>query len=308
MDGKYAAICGYTQEELENSFPDHIDLVSEKYRWTRTKMLDVIRRWYDGYSWDNVTQVYNPFSTLLFLDKKQFGDYWFKTGTPTFLIDILMRRERTGILLEQININDNLLDGYEPQTLNEIPLLFQTGYLTVKGVEYSEFGTSYTLGIPNMEVNEALLKRLLLAYGNYPLTQVDALRKTTEQRLRDGDEQGFANCIETMLATVPNELKMNCEAHYHALVSIWLRFLGFEIHSELSNNLGRADAVWKQPGLTVVAELKYHNNKNMEILLNEAMAQIHERRYFNQALGRILLLGIAFSGTNVKCRMEEMKR
>jgi hypothetical protein len=101
---------------------------------------------------------------------------------------------------------------------------------------------------------------------------------------------------------------MNCEAHYHALIMIWLRFMGFEVHAEVSTNLGRADAVWKQPALTVIAELKYHKTKNTKALLVEAMNQIHERRYFNQTLGRILLLGIAFSGTEIACKMEVIER
>jgi hypothetical protein len=101
---------------------------------------------------------------------------------------------------------------------------------------------------------------------------------------------------------------MNCEAHYHALLLIWLRFMGCEVHSEVSNNSGRADAVWKQPGLTVIAELKYDKNKTCETLLNEAMSQIYKRRYFNMALGQILLLGVACAGTKIACKMEVMKR
>ncbi|MDR1097799.1 MAG: ATP-binding protein [Tannerella sp.] len=308
IDDKYASICGYTQEELENSFSEYIDDLAGHFGWTREKLIATIRYWYNGYSWDGKTSVYNPFSTLIFFDKKRFGDYWFKTGTPTFLIDILKQRERASIVLEQISIDDSLLDGYDPETLDEIPLFFQTGYLTVKGAEFTENGTRYTLDIPNKEVRDALLQRLLLAYGNYPPEQVGKLRKTVEQRLRSCDEQGFANCLEAVVATVPNELKMNCEAHYHALVLIWLRFLGFDVHSEVSNNLGRADAVWEQPDMTVVAELKYHKGKDTKSLLDAAMRQIHERRYFNRALGRVLLLGIAFSGTTIECRMEVLNR
>jgi hypothetical protein len=140
------------------------------------------------------------------------------------------------------------------------------------------------------------------------MQDMDKLRNTIVNRLRDCDEQGFADCLETLVATVPNELKMNCEAHYHALLLVWLRFLGFEVHAEVSTNFGRSDAVWKQQGLTVIAELKYHKTKDKETLLDEAMTQIHECRYYNQTLGRILLLGIAFSGTEIGCRMEVMER
>jgi hypothetical protein len=111
-----------------------------------------------------------------------------------------------------------------------------------------------------------------------------------------------------MIATVPYELHIRKEAYYHSLMLIWMRLLGFKIHGETSNNFGRSDAVWEQPDITVVAELKYHIKTKTDTLLKEAIAQIHERRYYNQYLGKVILLGIAFSGKNVGCRMEELKR
>jgi hypothetical protein len=113
-----------------------------------------------------------------------------------------------------------------------------------------------------------------------PLQDVDRLRDTVAACICNCEGQDFADCLKMLPATVPNELKMNCEAHYHALTLIWLRFPGFEVHAEVSTNLGRADAVWKQPGLTIVAELEYHRTKDKETLLHEAMEQIHKRRYY----------------------------
>jgi energy-coupling factor transporter ATP-binding protein EcfA2 len=309
LNKKFAAICGYTQEELEHNFMEYIDAAADSFGWPREKMIERIRFFYDGYSWDGKLFVYNPFSSLRFFDEQRLKTYWFKTGTPTFLVEMLQRRNKTNLVLDNISIDDSSLDGYIPEKPEEIPLLFQTGYLTVKGIGNSNDGeTYYTLGVPNYEVNEALLRQLLLVYGQYPAQDVNSLRNEIETRLRNCDEQGFADCLETLVASVPNELKMNCEAHYHALVLIWLRFLGFEVHPEVSNNLGRADAVWKQPDLTVIAELKYHKKKDRASLLAEAMKQIRERRYFNQTLGRILLLGIAFAGTEIACKMEVIER
>lgn len=309
LDRRFAGICGYTQEELETNFPEYIDAAADSFGWSREKMIDRIRFFYDGYSWDSKTYVYNPFSTLRFFSMQMLDIHWFKTGTPTFLIDILQRRNRTSLVLDDSDVAINLLEGYTPENLEEIPLLFQTGYLTVKGIRVEDDGdTYYKLGIPNHEVNKALLTQLLLVYGQYPMQDVDRLRNTVAACLHNCDEQGFVDCLETLVATVPNELKMNCEAHYHALLLVWLRFLGFEVHAEVSTQFGRADAVWKQPDLTVIAELKYHKTKDTETLLNAAMEQIHKRRYYNRTLGRILLLSIAFSGTEIGCRMEVMER
>ncbi|MDR3197350.1 MAG: ATP-binding protein [Planctomycetaceae bacterium] len=305
---RYASICGYTQEELESNFSEHIDETAEHLKMTEKDLLEHIRYWYNGYTWDGQTAIYNPFSTLLFFDAKRFNDYWFATGTPTFLIDIIQRRNRTDVMLEPFVVGDNIFKGYNPPELSEVPLLFQTGYLTIKELELINGIPRYTLGVPNSEVNQAFLTCLLEAYGKYPCYQIDNLRHTMEQQIINYDEVGFTNSLEVMIASVPYELHRTDEAYYHTIMLIWMRLLGFEIHGETPNNRGRSDAVWEQSGVTVIAEIKYHNKKKINTLLKEAMKQIHERRYYNKYLGKIILLGIAFSGKNVGCKMEELIR
>jgi hypothetical protein len=308
LQEQYATVCGYTQEELESNFSEYIDSAAEYLSMTREEALDNIRYWYNGYTWDGKTAIYNPFSTLNFFYVREFADYWFSTGTPTFLIDIIQRRNRADTILEPIVVGRSLFDGYDPQNIGEVPLLFQTGYLTVKQKELNGGIPSYTLGVPNSEVNSALLTCLLKAYGKYPDDMyIDHLRKMMQQQINACDEAGFARNLRTMIANVPAELHIPCEHYYHSLMLIWMRTIGFIIHGEVSNDRGRADAVWEQPGLTVVAEIKYHAEKKADTLLNEAMNQIHERRYYNKYTGRIILLGIAFSGKDAACRMEELK-
>jgi hypothetical protein len=308
MDEQYASICGYTQEELENCFTEYIDAVALHLGKSREDLLALVKKWYNGYSWDGKTAVYNPFSTLSFFRKRCFGDYWFRTGTPTFLIDIIQRRRRTDTILEPIVVSAEVFDGYNPPDMGEVPLLFQTGYLTVKQAEVLNERPRYTLGVPNLEVNEAFLTHLLKAYGKYPVEQVDNLRFIMEEQINNCDEAGFAESLETMIATVPYELHRTDEAYYHTMMLLWMRLLGFRIQGERPNNRGRADAVWEQPGLTVVAEIKYHTEKKLDVLLDEAIQQIHDRRYYNAYTGRVILLGIAFSGKETGCKMEELKR
>jgi hypothetical protein len=303
---RYASICGYTQEELESNFSGYINNAAESLEMTEEHLLERIRYWYDGYTWDGKTSVYNPFSTLMFFSAQEFTDYWFRTGTPTFLIDIIQRRRRTDAILEPIVVSANVFDGYNPPDIGEVPLLFQTGYLTIKQMELVNGRPRYTLGVPNLEVNEAFLTHLLKAYGKYPVEQVDNLRFIMEEQINNCDEAGFAGSLETMIATVPYELHRTDEAYYHTMMLLWMRLLGFRIQGERPNNRGRADAVWEQSGLTVVAEIKYHTDKKIDVLLNEAMQQIHDRRYYNAYTGRIILLGIAFSGKETGCRMEEL--
>ncbi|MDR0700689.1 MAG: ATP-binding protein [Tannerella sp.] len=303
---QYAAVCGYTQEELESNFSEHIDVVTTHLNMTREYLLDRIRYWYNGYTWDGKTAIYNPFSTLKFFKVREFAGYWFGTGTPAFLIDMIQRRNRADAVLEPIVTGEKVFDGYDPADIGDVPLLFQTGYLTIKRKELINGRPRYTLGVPNSEVNEALLTCLLHAYGKYPGEQIDKLRMTMERQLTVGDEAGFARSLEMMIATVPYELHIPREAYYHSLMLIWMRLLGFNIQGEVLNNRGRADAVWEQPGgVTVVAEIKYHAEKTTKALLDEAMTQIRDRRYYNKYTGKVILLGVAFSGKNIGCRMEE---
>jgi hypothetical protein len=305
---EYADICGYTQKELESNFPEYIDRAAGYLKMTREDLLDKIRYWYNGYTWDGETAIYNPLSTMKFFQARRFANYWFSTGTPTFLMNIIQRRNSMEGVLEPIVVDESIFDEYDPANISEIPLLFQTGYLTIKHMELIDGCAQYTLNVPNSEVNNALLKCLLKAYGKYSDDRyIDELRKIMQQQITACDESGFARSLETMVATVPYELHIACESYYHSLMLMWMRLIGFKIRAEEHNNLGRSDAVWEQPGLTVVAEIKYHAETKINTLLDEAMKQIHDRRYYNKYLGKILLLGVAFSGRQPGCRMETLK-
>ncbi|MDR1223370.1 MAG: ATP-binding protein [Tannerella sp.] len=307
LDREYAAICGYTQEELESNFTEYIDRAAEYLEMTGESLLEQIRYWYNGYTWDGKTAIYNPFSTMNFLKKQEFDNYWFSTGTPAFLMNIIQSRNCADIALNPVVVDGKIFAGYDPANIGEVSLLFQTGYLTIKKMELINGRAQYTLGVPNSEVDESLLTYLVQAYGKYPDDRhIDELRKTMQQKITDCDEAGFARSLETMIATVPSELHIPCEHYYHSLMLIWMRLLGFRVRAEESNNLGRSDAVWEQPGLTVVAEVKYHAEKKIDTLLDEVLEQIYDRRYYNKYTGKVLLLGIAFSGKQPGCRMEKL--
>jgi hypothetical protein len=223
-------------------------------------------------------------------------------------MDIIQRRNHANMIMEPLIVSEKIFDGYDPTNIGDVPLLFQTGYLTIKRMELIDDCAQYTLGVPNSEVNESLLTCLLQAYGKYPDEQIDELRRTMQRQINEFDEAGFARSLEAMIATVPYDLHIPHEYYYHSLMLIWMRLLGFVIRGEEHNNMGSSDAVWEQPDLTVITEIKYHAKKTIDTLLDEAIQQIHERRYYNKYLGKVLLLGVAFSGKQTGCRMEELKR
>jgi hypothetical protein len=159
--------------------------------------------------------------------------------------------------------------------------------------------------MPNTEVREAMLKHLLAAYSTYPVDEMDALRGQIKQQVAEGDADGLARSL-TALFAVPYQIKSGKEAAYHALFQVGMRALGFNIRSEVAVENGRVDAVWEQPELTVVAELKYHATKTPATLLREALKQIRDKRYYEPFTGRVVLLGVAFTGKEVKCKVEEL--
>ncbi|MDR1938823.1 MAG: ATP-binding protein [Tannerellaceae bacterium] len=292
LSDEFSVICGYTQQELEHYFLEHIRHLAGKYAMTNEALLEEIRTWYNGYSWDGCTPVYNPFSTLLLFTEKEFVNYWFRTGTPTFLIEILKKRNQLKLILEPVTVGTNIFDSFDPIYIDGLPLLFQTGYLTIKNKTFVSGRPQYTLGIPNSEVNESLLVYLLNAYSAYPVSQTEGLKARMQQQIRDNDASGLEQSLREMLAYIPYPLHVKNEAYYHSLLLLWIKMIGFDIQGEIMTNTGRIDAVWHQPGLTVVAEIKYHAQKSIDGLFTDAMQQIHDRRYYERYLDRtVVLLG-----------------
>jgi hypothetical protein len=206
IDDKYASICGYTQEELERDFSEYINDTAVCLDMTREDLLVKIREMYDGYSWDGKTSVYNPFSTLLLFDKNKFSNYWFETGTPTFLINRLKKRNLAKTVLEPVVVGLSAFDSYDPDDLNDIPLLFQTGYLTIKKEEMIYGDSQYTLEVPNLEVREALMRHLLSAFTTYPVSQMSQFGREMLQQICNCDEEGLTNNLQKMFADVPYRL------------------------------------------------------------------------------------------------------
>jgi hypothetical protein len=309
LHSTYAALCGYTQQELESYFAEYIDNMAQSLNTTGDELLSEIRKWYNGYSWDGETTVYNPFSTLLLFDKKEFANYWFRTGTPTFLIELIQKGNRLGQILNPTAVPSNLFDSYDPARIEEIPLLFQTGYLTIRKKELICFRPQYTLGFPNMEVDEALTEHLLSAYTGYPVYQIDGLHERMRQQLRSHDVSGLEQCLREMIAGIPYMETVKTEAWYHSAMLLWLRLLGFELIGEMPTHIGRIDAVWFFPGHVIVVEVKSRPEKgNISKLLDAALSQIREKRYYERFMGeqQVSLLGVVFAGKEIGCRMEKI--
>ena len=309
VDDKYSAICGYTQEELEENFKDYIIKLSKELNLTYEEITASIKDWYDGYSWDGKISVYNPFSTLMLFDKKEFENYWFRTGTPTFLMELIRKHNRPQAFLDAIELPGRAFESYDPDNLSVVPLLFQTGYLTIKSKKSSIKGIQYALDFPNNEVKESFFQYLLSSYTSYTPDIIPEMFDRTSRQLENLDSAGLQDSITALLANIPYQIKGDSEAYYHSIFLIWLKTLGFDIQGEISTSSGRIDAVLKQDNYTVITEIKYSAEKEFEEMLEAAFKQIDDKKYYEAYLGKkIILLAIAFNGKSVKCEFKESNK
>ncbi|MCO6493563.1 MAG: AAA family ATPase, partial [Phaeodactylibacter sp.] len=254
-------LLGITQEELSRFFSHQLGKVDA----------EKVKTWYNGYSWGSEEKVYNPFSLLRFFkDGGSFKNYWFETGTPTFLVKEMKRQAYYNIGETSATAND--LNNFDLRRLNPITSLFQTGYLTI--THYEPEDLLYTLDYPNIEVKHSLQEILLNEYLDYP--RQGALPRVVELRnaLRKKDMGQVISIINAALSEIPGELwKGKTEHFYHAVTHLMFSLLGTYIQSEVRSAKGRCDALVQTGDCIYAFEFKL--DKSAE----EALKQIREKGY-----------------------------
>ncbi len=294
LDGQYAAICGYTQEELETGFTEHIGYLAVSESLSQEQLLEKIKYWYNGYSWDGEIFVYNPFSTLLLLEKRKFDPHWFDTGTPTFLLDLMAERgDFTPVLKDELLVSRMFSGSQALEEMDTVALFFQTGYLTIK----KQIGDSYRLEIPNNEVRYSLYNFLLPRMTGKTKYEVKGLVDGFRRALEQEDPAAAVGNLRLLFAHITYDTHLPYEAHYQALLQMALLLMGVSQQSEVHTDKGRPDCIIWLPGLTYVTELKYAAEpKDLDAALVEGMAQIHRNRYYETSISKgrkIWLLALA---------------
>jgi hypothetical protein len=295
IDPNYTTLLGYTQQELEHYFAVYIDEVLVVFpQYTRKELLEEIRLWYDGYSWDGKNRLYNPFGILLFLSKKDFQGYWFDTGTPTFLVKKILEQ---GIFqLENLETDINFLNQYSLDNIELTSLLFQTGYLTIK--DKNQWG-DLVLSYPNQEVRMAMYTFLIDDMGH-----TKGGGGVTVRHLRKAFFENDLEKVETILVALFGGLSFDVYTHqnlkqvegfYHGLIHILFKCLGLYMQSEVHTAKGRADCVVETPSHIYLLEFKINSDAQT------AFQQILDKKYASTYLAdsRIKIgVGINFNSTN----------
>jgi Predicted AAA-ATPase/PD-(D/E)XK nuclease superfamily len=271
LNKKYATLTGYTKEELTEYFGEHLEDTAQNLGVSKDKLLQEMAIWYNGYSWDGVHRVYNPFGTLMFFTNQRFQNFWFATGSPRFLIDQMKRLEVFNI--ENINVNNATLDKFDLDNIELVPLLFQTGYLTVKSLDV--WTGDMVLDYPNKEVRETMYQFLIDEIARNPhRTHTGMTIKDLSKAFNANDLENVREIINSLLADLPAEtFQKQTEGLYHGLVHLVFSYLGVMIQSEVHSSKGRADAIVQTANEIYIFEFKF--NKTAQ----EAIEQINKKGY-----------------------------
>jgi hypothetical protein len=288
LSSQYSTLLGYTQTELEGNFEDYLQLAEIQLKLSREQLLQEIKRWYNGYSWDALNYVYNPVSFMHFCADRRFSNYWFATGTPEFLIEQL--RKYQFFNLEKLELNERAFESYTIDNLEPTMLLLQTGYLTIKEIKpYNLFVLDY----PNHEVKEALVNHLMAAYGRIPRTTSGPTVFHLREAFYQNNLEEAISIINTLFENIPGTLnRKKIEADYHAMLYLVFKYMGLEADAEVPGLRGRSDAVLKTPTHVYVIEFKLDQSARaaLDYLREKGYAEKHRHD------GRpVLLLGINFS-------------
>ena len=288
LNPRYSAVCGYTEADLDAVFAPELPGLDR----------DAIRDWYNGYNWLGDKAVYNPFDVLLLFLNRRFGAYWFETGTPTFLIEMLLERGVSSLALDDMLGSEELLSAFDVDHIATEALLFQTGYLTIRRPEPRGGRTYYRLGYPNQEVRQSLNESLL----NH-LTGNPAHRAEHGARLYDlllvNDFDGLERLLEAFFASIPYQWHANneiasYEGYYASVFYSYFASLGLSITVEDSSQAGRLDMAVEFNGNVYLFEFKVVERASA----GAALRQLHERDYAAKYRGRgaaIYLVGVEFS-------------
>lgn len=272
MMPQYSAICGISQTELENDMEPEVQALADEQGITFAEAIGHLKANYDGYHFCGKSEdIYNPYSLLNALSDKNFGSYWFDTGTPTYLIERLRKNPIDETTLDNIPLVPQSDFDVSPEiSENSLPMLYQTGYLTIKS--YDERMQLYTLGYPNKEVKIGFTRGLL---GEYP-SKTGTASGFVAHFYAAMDSQDIDLAMEKLqayLAGIPNDLENKTEKHYQTIIYLIFSLLGFYIRTEVKSAIGRADAVCYTDNCIYVFEFKVDGSAE------EALKQIDDKGY-----------------------------
>ena len=277
MHAKYETLCGISQEELESYFREPIEELTEAYRCSYDEMLDMLKSQYDGYHFsDRMTDVYNPFSLFNAFDSGRIYDYWFKSGTPTYLIRLLAHSdENVNEITGKFYSPEEFID-YKANVEQPLPMIYQSGYLTIKEFDMEEM--TFLLDFPNNEVKRGFLTMVASSYFGDKMETASWIRKAVSQ-LKKGELDDFRTGMTSFLASIPytmrrKENEREKERYFHYTFYLIMRLISvYTVYTEKVQSHGRVDCIVETPDYVYIFEFK------LDGTADEALRQIEEKGY-----------------------------
>ena len=307
MELGQATLFGYTPEEVAKNLPGLLHRFAEANGLTDAQGLAEIKRWYDGYLFHpKAEQVINPVSLGCCLESTELRNYWSTTAMTTFLMDELRRRP---LNFAKVDVDEDVLGTYEPDKADFTTLLFQTGYLTIRGFRQRGASRRYTLDFPNLEVENSFLRQVVPAYTGQEENRANDIQADAVEALYDHEPEKFVAALKRLFANIPYDLtdRQN-EQMWQAIVYVILKMVGVAAEAEVKTNEGRIDMTLETPEHCYVVEFK------LDTSAAAAIAQIRANRYADRFAGNgktLTLIGLAFSKerrTIVDAAVEEVRR
>ena len=272
MNTAYYDICGISEQELHDVFDESVVELAKTNGQTKEEAYEMLKQRYDGYHFaPDTLGMYNPFSVLLTLKNQQYGSYWFSTGTPTYLVELMKEADLNPSELSGYEASASELDSVQIMVDNPIAVLYQSGYLTIKGYD-ARFKT-YLLDYPNDEVKEGFVN-FLVPYYTYSKSANNAtIIGSFVKSLERGDVERFMELLQSFMADIPYELVRNLEVHYQNAIYIITKLMGLYVQAEYHTSRGRIDLLVGTDKYVYIIELKLDGSAE------EALAQINEKGY-----------------------------
>lgn len=290
MDDKFVSLCGITEAEIHANFEEELHGLGKTQNMTYEAVCQELKECYDGYHFsENTEGIYNPFSLLNTFYKMKFGSYWFETGTPTYLVELLKSNHYDLNRMAHEETDSDVLNSVYGDD-QPIPVIFQSGYLTIKSYD-QRFGL-YRLGFPNREVEEGFIKFLMPFYTRYSKQEAPFEIQQFVREIEQGKPDAFFCRLQSFFADTTYELARDLEVHYQNVLFIVFKLAGFYTQAEYNTSYGRVDLVVKTPDYIYVMEFK------LDGTAEEALQQIEEKQYalpFVSDPRKLFKIGVNFS-------------
>ncbi|MCP4752788.1 MAG: AAA family ATPase, partial [Proteobacteria bacterium] len=288
---RFSNIVGYSEEEIEKHYKPYLEALAHEFETTEKEIMGKIRRWYNGYSWDGKTFLLNPYSVISLLFGKEFKNYWFETGSPTFLIKKL--KESGGKINASINkfVKESVFNKFDIENLNTTAIMFQTGYLTIKAYDKNE--SRYLLDFPNKEVRDSFLEYAVENYANSSSESMEYIVDSLIESLHQNDMESFFTGLKSLFSSITVkqlEKVKEYEGFYHSIIYIVLKIIGIRIQCEIQSSFGATDAVVQTDEYIYIFEFKMGTAQS-------AIDQIKKKKYCAPHLSdkrEVVIVGFSF--------------